>query len=53
MLDLVAKTQNSSVLDDRFNGFFVPSLQEFIDDDPDEMALCLSLLLSESGFHNL
>ena len=38
--DFVAKTQNSSVPDDRFDRLSVPSLQDFIDNDLDEMALC-------------
>ena len=39
MLNFIAKTQNPSVSDDRFDGFSVPSVEDFIDDDSDEMTL--------------
>ena len=35
----MVKTQNSFVLDDRFDEFSVPSFRDFIDDDLDELAL--------------
>ena len=41
MLDLMAKTENPSLLDDRFDGFLVPPLWDFVADDPDELVLCL------------
>ena len=40
MPDFVAKTQNPSVFDSRFESFTVPSLQDFTDGDQDEMLLC-------------
>ena len=40
MPEFVAKTQNSSVPDTRFEGFTIPSLKDFTDGDPDEMVLC-------------
>ena len=38
--EFVAKTQNPSVYDPRFEEFEVPSLRDFTGDDPDEMLLC-------------
>ena len=38
--DFVAKTQNPSVPDFRFEKFWVPSLDDFIGDDRDELLLC-------------
>lgn len=38
--DFVAKTQNPSVPDHRFDGFSIPSLKDFTGDDPEEMCLC-------------
>ena len=38
--DFVAKTQNPSVPDHRFDGFTIPSLKDFSGDDPQEMVLC-------------
>ena len=40
MPDFVAKTQNPSVPDHRFDGFTIPSLRDFTGDDPREMVLC-------------
>ena len=40
MPEFVAKTQNPSVPDTRFEGFTIPSLKDFTDGDPDEMVLC-------------
>ena len=39
--DLMAKTQNPSVPDSRFEKFSVPSLDDFVGDDRDELLLCL------------
>ena len=41
VLDFVAKTQNPSIPDHRFDGFFIPWLKDFAGDDPEEMLLCL------------
>ena len=38
--DFVAKTQNPSVPDPRFEEFTVPSLDDFVDGDWDELLLC-------------
>lgn len=38
--DFVAKTQNASVLDARLESFTIPFLEDFVDNDPDEMLLC-------------
>ena len=38
--DFVAKTQNPSIPDHRFDGFTIPSLKDHTGDDPDEMVLC-------------
>ena len=38
--DFVAKTQDPSVFDARFESFTVPSLRDFTDGDQDEMLLC-------------
>ena len=38
--DFVAKTQNPSIPDHRFDGFSIPSLKDFTGDDPEEMLLC-------------
>ena len=38
--DFVAKTQNPSVLDSRFEEFSVPSLDDFVGGDRDELLLC-------------
>ena len=40
MPDFVAKTQDPSVFDTRFESFTVPSLRDFTDGDQDEMLLC-------------
>ena len=37
---VVAKTQNPSVYDSRFEEFEIPSLKDFTGEDPDEMLLC-------------
>ena len=39
MLEFVAKTQNPSVPDTRFEGFTIPSMKDYTDGDPDEMVL--------------
>ena len=39
--EFVAKTQNPSIPDHRFDGFSIPSLKDFSGDDPEEMLLCL------------
>ena len=36
----MAKTQDPSVPDVRFEGFTIPSLRDFVGGDPDEMLLC-------------
>ena len=38
--DFVAKTQDPSVFDPRFESFTIPSLRDFTDGDQDEMLLC-------------
>ena len=38
--DYVAKTQNPSIPDPRFDGFTIPSLKDYTGDDPDKMNLC-------------
>ena len=38
--DFVAKTQNPSVPDSRFEEFSVPFLDDFVEDDNDELLLC-------------
>ena len=38
--DYMAKTQNPSVPDSRFEEFSVPSLDDFVGDDRDELLLC-------------
>ena len=38
--DLVAKTQNPSLSDSRFEEFLVPSLDDFIGDDRDKLLMC-------------
>ena len=40
--DFVAKTQNLSVYDSRFEEFMMPSLSDFVDGDREEMLLCAS-----------
>ena len=38
--DFVAKTQDPSFFDTRYESFTIPSLRDFTDGDPDEMLLC-------------
>ena len=38
--EFVAKTQNPSIRDERFESFTIPSLADFTDNDPAEMLLC-------------
>lgn len=40
ILEFIAKTQNTSVHDERFVSFSIPSLGDFVDNDPDKMLLC-------------
>lgn len=38
--EVMAKMQNPSVVDPRFDNFLIPSLQEFIGREPHELLLC-------------
>ena len=38
--DFIAKTKSPSVHDPRFEGFTVPSMNDFVDSDRDEALLC-------------
>lgn len=40
VLEFVAKTQNPSVQDGRFASFSIPSLTDFVNNDPQELLLC-------------
>lgn len=40
VLEFIAKTQNPSVPDARFESFTIPSLKDFVANDPYEILLC-------------
>ena len=50
--DFVAKTQNPSMPDSHFKEFSIPSLDDFVGDDRDELLLC-PIRASGNTFHGL
>ena len=49
-LDCVAKSQNPSIHDPRFDGFTIPSLDDIVGGDRDGLLLCFSIGLGSLAF---